>query len=261
MKYGDGSTQAGVASAPAIDGRASWTWPVADTAAAGAARLTATCGSARATRTMLVVGSLIPPRIQVLKSGFSIRPKSTGTQVSWGLVLKNVSPNADALKIYVLLNFVLADNRALGTKTQTVAAIGAGQTYYLGGNLQFPGQAPIARLEPVIQIGGHQRPAVFGPAIENVAIEPSAHDPGWVGDVAGELVNDDAPWVFQRAKVSAVVLDANGEVLGGGTGFANAVLPPGTRQVFKASQGFSAIPLDRAVQVMVSTEPTYQTGT
>ncbi len=261
VRYRNGEAQSGLEPVLALKGRASWTWVLADTTAAGAARITATCGRARISRTIVVVGSLVPPRITVEKSGFSIRPKFGGTTVSWGLVLRNSSPNADALDVYVLVNFLLADDRALGTKTQSIGGIRAGQVFYLGGEMKFPGAAPITRLEPVIQIGGHQRRSLILPAITNLVIEPSTYDAGWVGGVRGELVNDDPPWVFQSAKISTVVFDASDNVIGGGTGFANALLPPGTRQVFKATLGLSAIPLDKAARAMVSVVPKYSPGT
>jgi hypothetical protein len=261
VRYHDGKAQPGLAPVVGVAGRASWTWVVDDTAAAGAARVTASCGKfGRISRAMVVVGSLIPPRIKVEKSGFSIRPRFTGTNVSWGLVLRNTSPNADAVQVYVLINFVLADGRALGTQTTNVQAIGAGSLFYVGGELAFPGAAPIVRLEPVIQVGGHQRKKAFFPAITNVVVEPSLGDPGWVGDVAGELVNDDAPWILASASLFAVVFDAAGNVLGGGNGAATAKSPPGTRQVFKITGGFDAIPLDKASYAVVSSMPSYSLG-
>jgi hypothetical protein len=257
VRYADGKRQAGLAPAPILAGRASWTWKVENTTAAGRATVTAACGKRRARATTLIVGSLIPPRIVVVKDGFSTRSKQAGTALSYGIVLRNTSPNADALNVYVLVNFVLADNHALGTVTQSIGAIAAGSTFDLGGAITFPGLAPVARLEVVVQPGGHQRRKVFSPSVANVAVEPSPYDAGWVGDVAGELINDDPPWILERAQLWAVVFDAAGNVLGGGQGYAGARLPVGTRQVFKLSQGFDAIPLDRAASAGVSSMPTY----
>jgi hypothetical protein len=261
VRYHDGKAQSGLAPASTVSGRASWIWVVEDTAAAGAARVSASCGKfGRISRSVLIVGSLIPPKIQVVKSGFSIRPRFSGTNVSWGLVLRNTSPNADALQVYVLINFVLADNRALGTQTTQVGAISAGSDFYVGGELTFPAAAPIVRLEPVIQIGGHQRKKAFFPSLTNIAVEPSLGDVGWVGDVGGELVNDDPPWILNSAQLFAVVFDAAGNVIGGGTGAATAKSPPGTRQVFKLTSGFDAIPMDKASSSAVSSVPTYSLG-
>ena len=151
----------------------------------------------------------------------------------------------------------MADNRALGTVTQSIGAIAAGSTFNLGGSITFPGLAPITRLEVVLQPGGHQRKQFFTPSVVSSVVESSSYDKGWVGDVAGELVNDDAPWICERAQMWAVVFDSAGNVLGGGQGYASARLLVGTRQVFKLTQGFDAIPLDRAASAGVSSVPTY----
>jgi hypothetical protein len=257
VRYSDGTAQQGLGSAPLLAGKATWSWKVADTTAAGKAAAMVACGKARASRTMLIVGSLVPPKIVVVKDGFSTRAKATGTKLSYGIVLKNTSPNADALNVYVLVNFVLANNNALGTVTQSVGAIGAGSTFDLGGSTTFPGLAPIARLEVVVQPNGHQKKLARTPSSANVTVEPSSYDPGWVGSVAGELINDDPPWILDRAQMWSVVFDSAGNVLGGGQGYAGARLLVGTREVFKLTQGFDAIPLDKAASAAVSSVPTY----
>ena len=138
-----------------------------------------------------------------------------------------------------------------------VCAIGAGSKFYLGGSITFPGLAPITRLEEVIQIGGHQKKLFFNPTAQSIRVEPNPYDPGWVGGVGGELINDDPPWIFERGRMWGVVFDSAGNVLGGGQGYANAQMPPGTRQVFKLTQGFDAIALDKASYALVSSVPSY----
>ena len=62
------------------------------------------------------------------------------------------------------------------------------------------------------------------------------------------------------ARLSIVVLDAAGNVIGGGTGVTFASVPSGARIVFTAQSGFTALPTDKAVSAVVSAEPTYITG-
>jgi len=206
----------------------------------------------------MVIGQLIPPRIEVVKKGFSIRAKPYGgTGVSFGLLLQNDSQQFDATKIYVLVNFVMADNHALGTTTTTINAIQAGGTYALGGELTFPDAAPIQRLEVVIQVGGHSRPQLRLPAPANIHVMPDQFDPAWVGSVEGELLNSQAGLVLQNCQLSAVVFDEAGNVLGGGTGYAYATLPPATREVIKMTSGFNDIPIEHAASAMVSMQPTW----
>src|SRR5207237_4645656 len=125
--------------------------------------------------------------------------------VSYGLLLQNDSQQFDATKVYVLINFVMADNHALGTVTTTVNAIQAGGTYALGGELTFPGAAPIQRLEVVIQVGGQSRPELRLPAPANIHVMPDLYDPAWVGSVEGELVHGQPSLVPQHCQLPAIV--------------------------------------------------------
>ena len=94
---------------------------------------------------------------------------------SYGLLLRNTSPNVNALKVSVQVNFVLADSRLVGTATQFVPSIGAGETYNYAGQLAFPGTAPIAKLEFVIIVGARQKTAKTPrPGIDNVRDHPFA---------------------------------------------------------------------------------------
>ena len=259
VRYANGARQKGLAPQTATNGRASWRWQVGLGTATGRARATVSCGRAgKVTRRFVVIGQVIPPRIEVVKKGFSIRAKPYGgTGVSFGLLLQNDSQQFDATNVYVLVNFVMADNHALGTTTTTINAIQAGGTYALGGELTFPGAAPIQRLEVVIQVGGHSRPQLRLPAPANIHVMPDQYDPAWVGSVEGELLNSQVGLVLQNCQLSAVVLDEAGNILGGGTGYAYATLPPATREVIKMTSGFNDIPIEHAVSAMVSMQPTW----
>jgi hypothetical protein len=262
VKYAKDPTQTGLSPKLAVNGLASWSWTIPESIQANVAKLSATCaGSKKIAGGLLVVGGLIPPRMSVQKDGFTVKTSTSGSaDVSYGILIRNRSPNADALNVTVLINFVLANDHLLGSTTANISEIPAGSTYALGGNLGFPGAAPIARLETVIQVGGSQRHAGHPPALANVVIEPGTYDTSWVGDVAGEVINNDPKLMLQNASYSAVILDAAGNVLGGGSGSTyGAALPPGTRMVFKLTGGgFSDIPVEKAVSVLVSASPTWQ---
>ena len=239
-------------------GVATWDWRVPEVAQPGRATLSASCaGSGSVTRLVTVVGTLIPPKIDVVDQGFSIRTKTSGSEVSFGLMLRTSSPNADALNVYVLVNFVMADGQAIGTKTETIDAIPGGTTFAYGGSLLFPGAAPVSRLEVVVKVGGRQRRLIHQPLIQSIGIAPGRFDALWVGEVNGEIVNDHPSLNVARTKISTVVFDAAGVIVGGGSGYAGALLPPGTRQVFKVTAGVEAIPWGRAARASVSTLATY----
>jgi hypothetical protein len=240
------------------NGVANWDWRVPEVAQPGRATLTVSCpGAGSVMRLVTVVGTLIPPKIVVADQGFSVRARSTGSEATFGLMLRNTSPNADALDVYVLINFVMADGQAIGTKTEVIDAIPGGTTFAYGGSLSFPGAAPVARLEIVVKVGDRQRGTLHQPVVQSIGIVPGRRDATWVGEVNGELVNDHPSLNVSRTKLSTVVFDANGSIIGGGSGNANALLPPGTREVFVITSGVDAIPWGRAARAVVSTFATY----
>jgi hypothetical protein len=261
VRYHDGSRQKGLKPARAAAGRVSWSWKVALSTKAGTGRMTVSCGGAgRATRSLVIVGQLIAPKISVQKSGFSVRVKPFGGgNVSYGVMLRNQSPNADALNVYVLVNMVMPNNKLAGSQTTNISVIRAGATYGLGANLGFPGAPPpIARLEVVVQVRGRQPAATSMPSVANIGIFPSLFDPGWTGGVVGELINTHSKKILQNAGLSAVIFDSAGNIIGGGSGGTFASLPPGTRVLFKLESGFDAIPFDKAASALVSIVPSWQ---
>jgi len=260
VRYHGGSRQKGLKATRAVGGHASWTWRVGIRTSAGTGRMTATCGGRRATRSLVVVGQLIAPKISVIKDGFSVRPQDFGggSDVSYGVILRNRSPNVDAVNVNVLVNFVLPNHKLLGSQSTNIALLRAGSKYALGANMSFPGAAPIARLEVVVQIGARQPTSRHVPAVANIVIEPDQFKPNWVGDVAGELINTDPKLTLQNAQLSTVVLDRAGGVIGGGNGSSFFTLPPGTRAVFKLTSGFNAIPMANAATAVVSVIPSWQ---
>jgi hypothetical protein len=257
VRYKGGKTQ-NLPSVSATGGRASWKWRIERSTTPGPARVTVACGPAgRASRTFTVIGAVLPPAIRVVKSGWSVRPLAAGSSVSYGVILANESPARDALDVKVLVNFVMSDNRLIGSATTRVADIAAGTQHAMGGDLMFPGGAPIARLEIVATTGGGGPATRTFPGLSAVRVMPSPWEPFWAGSVEGELQNDDPALTLSRAELSTVVLDAAGNVIGGGHGNAFTAVPPATRLFFKINQGLRAIPIARAATALVSVVPTY----
>jgi hypothetical protein len=259
VRYADGQLQPGLKAAGSYNGHAKWTFRVASGAAPGHATVTASCGRAGTIRhTVLVVGSVIPARIAVIKDGYSIRQQQFGSKVSYGVVLQNTSPNQDAVELQALVNFVGPDDKLVGSATTRISGIPAGQQFALGGDLNFPGGVPtIARLEVVVQIGKRQAHALRMAPIANIYLEPSVFEPAWLGAVDGEVSNPDVSLLLENTALSTVVFDSNGNVLGGGTGYAFASLPPGSREFFKITLG-NDIPTAQAASAMVSAIGSYR---
>lgn len=257
VMYADGSRQKGLAPRVAKGGRATFQWRVSRFTKPGEATVYVSCGGAGVLRRpLMVIGSVIPVRIKVAKTGFSTRPmRFGGTRVSWGVLLENTSRIDNAVRVSVLVNFVMADNRLIGTATTRIGEMRAGATHAVGGDLQFPAGAPIERLEVTVQVED-RAPATSGaPAVGSVRLVPDLHDGEFVGSVEGELANDDKR-TLQYATLSAVILDAAGNIIGGASGMAAAAMPSAARQFFKLST-MSAVPVALAASAIVSVEPVY----
>ena len=74
VRYKGGARQAGLRAVTASGSRASWTWQIPRNAHTGAARVTASCaGAGHAAKSLIVIGQVLPPSVQVVKTGWSTR--------------------------------------------------------------------------------------------------------------------------------------------------------------------------------------------
>jgi hypothetical protein len=266
VHYSDGTMQYGTTK-KAQGGRLAWSLLVPRTAPLGRGTWYVQCAAVIARGKFMVAGQDAQaenaPRVVADKQGFSQRPDKygSGSSFSYGIFLRNTSPTQDAMNVYVLVNMVAGNGELIGTATRTVPLIGAGQTYALGDSLSLRTQAPVAKLELTIRLGAHELKQAHNlPEFANVRIIPSEGDIGWVAEVDGEVLNTAPGMTLSNAKLSIVLLDATGDVVGGGTGYTAAPLPSGSRMVFLATSGFSAVPVDRALTPVVSVEPNYVAG-
>lgn len=260
VRYKSGAKQRGLPVVTANGYVASWTWEVPRKVQTGPARVTASCaGAGRATKRLIVIGQVLPPSVQVVKTGWSTRPYPFGgTGVSYGVILANQSTKRDALDVNVIVNFVMSDNRLIGSAGAHISDIAAGTQHAFGGELSFPGGAPIARLEVVVKIGKGGPATRTKPGISAVRVVPSIWEPQWAGSVEGEIQNDSTSRTLQAAELSCVVLDGDGNIIGGGSGYGGGQLPPAARVFFKIDNGMRPIPFYKAASALVSVVPTYQ---
>jgi hypothetical protein len=261
VRYRSRARQKGLKSVTAAGGVASWTWTVPRRVQTGPARVTASCAGAGSTsRTMTVIGQVLPPKIDVVQSGYSIRNYTFGgSAVSWGVILANRSKTQDALDVNIICNMVMADNRLIGTATAHVADVVANSKQPVGGELSFPAGAPIARLEIVVKIGKGGPVTRWMPGISFLRLGPSLFEPAWTGEIDGEVQNDNPTKTIQFVELWGVVFDAEGNILGGGRGFGAATLPPAARMVLRITDGMRPIPFNKAASAMVVAIPTYKT--
>src|SRR5262249_28133541 len=90
-----------------------------------------------------------------------------------------------------------------------------------------------------------------------VQISASTYDKGYVGSVDGQVLNENPSVVMSSAVMTVVLLDANGDVVGGGSGRAVPSLPTGGRGDLSASPGGGPVPIARAAAVPVTVQPTF----
>jgi hypothetical protein len=262
VKYVDGSTQKGLGMIHASSGRALWKWNLSDVAPAGPARATVACGrSGSLSRVFTVVGgSLRHSKLTIVNTGYSQRPDrfGPGSSVSYGVVLNNPSDTEDAQSVSVQVNFLDATNHTLQSASNRIGVVRAGSTFNLGGNQAISTQTPVVKLEIIVQTDSYVKAATHEPAVENVHIVPSSFEPNWVGEVDGDLINDDPTNTLTNAQIYVVLFDSAGNVVGGGTGFMFSTLPPGTRVYMSATSGFTSVPTAKATTAAISIVPTYK---
>ena len=261
VRYKSGAKQKGLKTVTAAGGKATWTWTVPRKVQPGLTHVTASCsGAGRATRTLTVIGGVVPPKIDVVQSGWSVRVfPFGGSGVSWGVILANRSKTQDALDVNVICNMVMEDNRLVGTASAHISDVAAGSEHATGGELNFPAGAPIARLEFVVQIGKVGPATHVKPGVSFVRLAPSPYEPAWTGEIDGEIQNDSPVKTLRMVELSGVVFDAEGNIIGGGTGFSVGALPPAARMVLRITNGMRPILYAKAASAMVSVVPTYKT--
>jgi hypothetical protein len=259
IRYADGSTQR-LKTTVARAGRAAWKFTVPAGVRIGTATVNVACGKAgRISRTFAVVGPpTAPARVDVRKHGFSQRVRFTTREVSYGVVLHNPSPENDALNVTVLVNFVDATNRVVDTDSITIDAVGAGTEYYLGNSTMIPDSSPVSSLEIVVRIGSQSPKRKLSPALTDILVQESKFDRGWVGAVVGQITNDSKTMLLSSTRISAVVFDSAGNVIGGAYGATNAGQLPDVRAYFNAGGAVGAIPFNQAASASVSVLGRYE---
>jgi hypothetical protein len=81
------------------------------------------------------------------------------------------------------------------------------------------------------------------PGISFLRVEPAVYEPQWAGEIDGEVQNDNPTKTIQFVQLYGVVFDAGGNILGGGTGFGFATLPPAARMVLRITDGHAIDPV------------------
>jgi len=234
-------------------GAVSWLWRTSTSAALGRWTVTVSCGAAgRAKASIVVVKRPVPAAVTLQRSGFSQRlDPAGGSEVDYGLVLRNASSDEAALTVSVTVSFLDAANAIIKTESNEIAGIPKATTYYFGDDVFMDAPGTVARLETTLQIGDSSSSNFALPPVSNLR---TFADPQF-GQlrIDGEFSNPYTNPLADTAAITAVVFGAAGNVVGGSMAFPDAATPPGGRQGFELAA--DAIPVPEAGSVQVSVEP------
>jgi hypothetical protein len=224
---------------------------------AGTARAGVDCGElGRTSISFRVQAALQAPRIIVERTGFSQRmnPKTNSSDVSFGLQLRNDRSKLDAGNLAILVNLVDPENRVLATDHLRLGRIPAGMTIYTGDQISHMVMLPVARVEVVAvqAISMPMQPAT-APLISDIVIAPDRD--GFIQTVYGQLLNQ-SELALQGGELGTVLVDAAGNIIGGGRGIIQGPVSLGARELFKTSSRLTAIP-SVGTQALISVVPRY----
>jgi hypothetical protein len=245
----------------AVRGRVSWSVRI-PAVPTGSATATINCGRAVARTSLYVQWAVQAPKVTIARSGFSqrMRPQRLGggnSDVNYGFEVRNERTRSDATNVTLLVNMVDDTNRVLGTGFVRIQRLPASSIFYVGGQTTIPTLTPVSRIEVVVSAASEQKLASTPLLISDLIIAPSPFEPPYVGSVRGQLLNQ-SRLPMDSGVVGVVIQDVNGNIIGGGSGYAGGPLSLGAREAFDVNGPFSAIPSANAAQALVSVIPNYR---
>jgi len=234
--------------APVARLRAAFAWRLPATAAPGAWTIAVECGSAgSASGSFKVTRRTAPPAavtVAVEKAGFAV----AGTELGYGIVLRDTSPTRDAVGVTVTVNVVDAANRVLRTETTRISGLPAGSTYYFGGDVFLDAGSTPANLQVTARAESDQAKKLQAAPVTGLA---AAADGAGKTHVQGRLTNPSVTKPMSAlTRISAVVFDAAGNVIGGGFTFPTAPVQPNDHVDFDLP--VTGVTADRIGSVQVS---------
>ena len=256
IHYKGGNIQR-LAPVSAASGTASWTVRI-PSAPPGTATLKASCPAAgTATAKLAIKWALQAPKLVVTRRGFSQRMHAydPGSDVNFGLAVRNDRSHFDATGISILVNIVDATNRVLGSAHLSESRIPAATLIYLGGQMGIPTQTPVARIEVVFVSATSSEVQPATPLLISDVILTAGTD-SYVSTLRGQLLNTYRQ-PLQSGEVGVLFEDVAGNVIGGGVGGAPGPVSLGAREAFDISGGFNAIPFSQVAKTLIKIVPTY----
>jgi len=154
-----------------------------------------------------------PPVVVVERSGFSASADARTTEVDYGAVLRNVAADEDAWNVVVRTTVLDAAGETLVASSATVALVPAATPYYFGGRAYLRGRAAPARVEVEIEDAERLAAADFLPPVSGVRMGRGTYG----AEIAGQVSNPYLRRLSRYARITGVVFDAQGNVIGGGS--------------------------------------------
>jgi len=175
--------------------------------------------------------------VNVVDAGFTRTDKQT-SDISYGIVLENVSTTDDAFDIQVTANFVGPSGTIMLTEGDTIGVIPAGTRYYYAGQT-FPSKSDkTTKLETTVTVGSSAPAAYVFPEISDVRMSWDQY----LGlQVRGVVKNPYQEAISSYATIFVVCFNESGRVVGGGYTFLDNDLPPGGRAAFEAGNGLMSL--------------------
>jgi len=235
---------------------AAWSFRIA-AVPVGPARASVDCGEGgRGSVVFKVIAALQTPRIITERTGFSQRVNRDGsTDVCFGLQLRNDRRHVDATHLAVLVNLVDANNRVIATDHLRLTRIPAATSVYIGDQASRLVNIPVARVEVVaVEATSTATQPATPPLISDILV--TAGRDGGVAKVYAQLLNQ-SNLTLQGGELGTVLLDAAGNILGGGRGIVHGPVSLGARELSETSGQLSAVVHGSVAQALVSVVPRY----
>ena len=184
--------------------------------------------------------------VTVVARGFSQHEEEVGV----GFVVRN-SSKLDALDVRLTYNLVGAGGALVGSDSQSISVIPAGTTYYAGDEVDASSaSAKVKRVEVYVQVGESVPHRYRLPLVSHVAIVVKY---GTLR-VQGEVKNTLAKPLYSLARITIVLFDRSGKVVGGGFTFPESTLAKGQRVLFDAISGVDTVAPGKAASARASVE-------
>jgi hypothetical protein len=225
--------------------RASFSWQLPASAAPGLWTIAVTCGPAGSAKTSFRVSRRAPavaPAVTVQKTGFS----AGGGQLGYGIVLRNAAADRDAIGVTLTVNVLDAAGGVLKSDVSRIPGIPAATTSYFGGVVFLDAGTTAASLQAKVTVEAGRARHLQPLAVSGV----HAVDAGGVLHVQGAVTNQTPRPISTLARISTVVFDAAGNVIGGGFTFPTETIQPNDDGPFDIA--VPGVTIDRVGSAQVS---------